>query len=153
MRHLNEEAPTMTIPQWVLLGFAGWTLMVLGGPIGLYRWAKIFAGQSRVNEWRADGMQGSDWYRRAMRAHANCVENLPVYGGIVLCATAAQATGPLLDVLALTVLAARIFQSTTHIAFEQTDRVAAFRFAFFFVQYLCMFAMGIAVALAAASLL
>ena len=141
----------MTIPQWVLLGFCGWTLMVLGGPIGLYRWAMIFAGHSRVNEWRADGMQGSGWYQRAMRAHANCVENLPVYAGIVLCATAARATGSLLDVLALTMLAARIFQTTTHIVFEQTNVVAGVRFTFFFVQFLCMFAMGVSVAMSAAT--
>jgi uncharacterized MAPEG superfamily protein len=139
----------MTIPQWVLLGFAGWTLLVLSGPIGLYRWAKIFAGHAHVNEWRADGMQGADWYRRAMRAHANCVENLPVYAGIVVCGTAAQATAPLLDVLAVTLLAARICQTSTHVAFEQTDRVVAVRFSFFFVQMLCMFAMGILVAISA----
>ena len=140
----------MTIPQWVLLGFAGWTLLVLSGPIGLYRWGMIFAGHARVNEWRADGMQGAGWYQRAMRAHANCVENLPVYAGIVVCATAAQATAPLLDALALTLIVARLCQTTTHVVFEQTDRVVAVRFSFFFVQMLCMFAMGISVALSAA---
>jgi len=140
----------MTIPQWVLLGFAGWTLLVLSGPIGLYRWSMIFAGHARVNEWRADGMQGAGWYQRSMRAHANCVENLPVYAGIVVCATASQATDPLLDVLAPTLIAARICQTSTHVVSEQTARAVAVRFSFFFVQMLCMFAMGISVAISAA---
>ena len=143
----------MTIPQWVLLGFSGWTLIVLFATVGVYRWSRILTGRSTVSEWRADEIQGSEWYRRAMRAHVNCIENLPVYGGIVLCATAARATGPLLDVLALTLLGARLFQTSTHIALEQTDPVAALRFAFFFVQILCMFAMGISVAMSAAGLL
>ena len=80
----------------------------------------------------------------------NCVENLPVYAAIVACATAAQTTGPVLDALALILLAARICQSTTHITLEQTDRVVSVRFTFFFVQILCMFFMGASVAVSAA---
>ena len=60
----------------------------------------------------------------------NCVENLPVYAAIVLCATAARTTGPLMDELSLVMLGARVCQTTTHISFEQTDRVAAIRAAF-----------------------
>jgi hypothetical protein len=47
-------------------------------------------------------------------------------------------------------LGARICQTTTHIAFEQTDRVAAIRFSFFMGQLLCMVVMGISVAMSAA---
>ncbi len=79
----------------------------------------------------------------------NCVENLPVYAAIVLCATATHATGPLMDGLALIMLGARVCQTTTHISFEQTDRVAAIRFAFFLVQLLCMVVMGASVAMSA----
>ena len=141
----------MTIPQWVLLVFSGWTLVVLFGTVGVYRWSRIFTGRAGVSEWHADEIQGSEWYRRAMRAHLNCVENLPVYAAIVLCATAAETTGPVLDALAVTLLAARIFQTTTHIVFEQTDRVASVRFGFFFAQVLCMFIMAASVALSAAA--
>jgi uncharacterized membrane protein YecN with MAPEG domain len=140
----------MTIPQWVLLGFAGWTLTVLSGTVGVYRLSNIVFRGSGFGEWRADDTQGSGWYRRAMRAHMNCVENLPVYAAIVLCATTAQATSLLMDVLALIVLGARVCQTTTHVSFEQTDRVAAIRFAFFLVQLLCMFVMGAFVAMSAA---
>lgn len=122
----------MTIPQWVFLGFAGWTLAVLFGTIGVYRWSNIFSGRARVSQWQADAPQGGDWYRRAMRAHANCVENLPVYGAIVLCATVVDAKSGLLDAFALAFIAARICQTTVHVAFAQSDSVASARFAFFF---------------------
>jgi uncharacterized MAPEG superfamily protein len=140
----------MTIPQWVLLGFAGWTLAVLCATIGIYRWSLILTGCARISDWRADQAQGSDWYRRGMRAHLNCVENLPVYGAIVLCASAAGATSGLLDALALLVIAARICQTLVHVGFAQTDLVAGLRFFFFFVQIAAMIAMGVAVAIAAA---
>jgi uncharacterized MAPEG superfamily protein len=77
---------------------------------------------------------GSEWYRRAMRAHMNCVENLPVYGAIVVCATAAGARSKLLDILALIFIAARICQTVVHIVFASTDLAPSVRFAFFFVQ-------------------
>ena len=139
----------MTIPQWVLLGFAAWTLLVLFTTIGPYRWARILTGRARIGEWRADEPQGSEWYRRAMRAHANCVENLPVYGAIVVCATAAGAESDALDLLALVFMAGRICQTVTHLALPASDSAAALRFAFFFLQVICMVAMGIEVALLA----
>ena len=79
----------------------------------------------------------------------NCVENLPVYASIVLCATAARATGPLLDLLAVTFLAARILQTLTHVSVIQTDRVTSVRFGFYVIQLICMFIMGSAVAVSA----
>lgn len=62
----------MTIPLWVLLGFAGWTLLILFATVGVYRWSRILAGRTPIAAWRADEQQGSDWYRRAVRAH--CLE-------------------------------------------------------------------------------
>lgn len=139
----------MTIPLWVLLGFAGWTLIVLFGTIGAYRWSRILTGRSRISEWQADQHQGSEWYRRAMRAHMNCVENLPVYGAIVVCATAVGAKSYPLDILALIFIVARVCQTVVHIAFASTDTAAFVRFAFFFLQALCMIVMGISVAISA----
>jgi uncharacterized MAPEG superfamily protein len=121
----------MTIPQWALLGFAIWTLLVLFGTIGVYRWSRILTGQVRISEWQADLPQGSDWYQRAMRAHMNCVENLPVFAAIVLCATATGADSRLLDLLAGAILVARICQTTVHLAFSPSDVAASVRFAVF----------------------
>jgi uncharacterized MAPEG superfamily protein len=74
----------MTIPVWVLLGFAAWTLLTLFTTIGVYRWTRILTGRASIAEWRADEVQGSEWHRRALRAHMNCVENLPVYTATVV---------------------------------------------------------------------
>ena len=139
----------MTVPQWALLGFSVWTLLVLFGTVGVYRWARILTGRARISQWQADQPQGSDWYQRAMRAHMNCVENLPVFAGIVLCATAAGADSRLLDVLAGAILIARVCQTTVHLACAPSDGAASGRFAFFFVQALGMLAMAAAVAAAA----
>jgi uncharacterized MAPEG superfamily protein len=137
----------MTIPMWVLLAFAVWTLCVLFGSIGVYRWSRIFTGRSTIHEWRADVAQGAPWYQRAMRAHMNCVENLPVYGAVVLAAFVAGVSAPAIDVLALVFLAARVLQSIVHIGLRQTERVAALRFVLFFAQIACVIAMGALVVL------
>ena len=138
----------MTVPQWALLGFSVWTLLVLFGTVGVYRWARILTGRVRISQWQADQPQGSDWYQRAMRAHMNCVENLPVFAAIVLCATAAGADSRLLDVLAGAILIARVCQTTVHLACVPSDGAASVRFAFFFVQALGMLAMAAVVAAA-----
>ncbi len=136
----------MTIPQWAVLGFAVWTLLVLFGTVGVYRWSRILTGRVRISEWQADLPQGSDWYQRAMRAHMNCVENLPVFAAIVLCATATGADSRVLDLLAGAILVARVCQTTVHVAFAPSDLAASVRFAFFFVQAICMLSMAVAVA-------
>jgi uncharacterized MAPEG superfamily protein len=76
-----------------------------------------------------------------MRAHANCVENLPVYGAIVVVITAAGVDRPSLDVLALILIGARILQSLVHVLFEQTNTVVTFRSIFYNIQFACMAAM------------
>jgi len=140
----------MTIPLWVLLGFAAWTLLTLFTTVGVYRWTRILTGRVAIAEWRADEPQGSEWYRRAVRAHMNCVENLPVYTALVVVLLAIHADTPVLDALAIIILVARIFQTVIHISLEQTNTVAALRFAFFFIQVLCMIAMGVIAAFLAA---
>ena len=139
----------MTIPQAALLGFATWTLAVVIFAIGGYRWSRILTGRASLSEFRADEQHGSAWYRRAMRAHANCVENLPVYAAIVVAIVASGVRSPVLDTLAVVLLAARMGQTITHVAVEQTDAVVGVRFAFFFAQIVCMIGMGTLVALAA----
>ncbi len=139
----------MTIPGWVLLGFAAWTLVVLMASVGVYRLSRVLTGRASLREWRADAAQGSEWYQRAMRAHMNCVENLPVYGAVVLAAAATGVSSPGLDRLALAFLAARMGQSVVHIALPQSEPIAALRFALFSVQIVCMAAMGILVAVRA----
>ena len=137
----------MPIPVWVLLGFAAWTLLFLFATVGVYRWSRILTGRTAIATWRAGEQQGSEWYRRAMRAHINCLENLPIYTAIVVALLAVRVTSPILDGLAITILVARICQSSIHLLLEQTNMVAGIRFAFYFLQAISMIAVGILVAI------
>ena len=124
----------MTVPVWMLLGFAAWTVLLLAFTVGIYRWSRILTARAHIAEFPADARGGADWYQRATRAHANCIENLPVFGAIVYALSVSGVSGPLVDALCIGVLAARVVQSTVHTAFVQTDRVVAVRFSFFSVQ-------------------
>jgi len=79
----------MTFPVWMLLAFAVWTMGVLLFTIGIYRWSRILTGRAQIKEFRGDSGDAEGWYLRAMRAHANCVENLPIFGAVVLHSTLA----------------------------------------------------------------
>jgi uncharacterized MAPEG superfamily protein len=136
----------MTIPVLMLFAFAGWTVLTLLGSIGVYRWSLILTGRANLNEFPGDKPHGAGWYRRAMRAHANCVENLPVYAALVIVINVSSVAGSVLDSLAIGVLAARIPQTVVHIAFPETNLTVGVRFAFFFVQLLCFLGMGIVIA-------
>ena len=124
----------MTLPVWMLLGFAAWTVLLLTATVGVYRWSRILTGRVEVRNFRADQVEGEDWYKRAMRAHANCVENLPVFGAIVFALHVGNVAGTLVDILAIAILIARVMQSLVHVCFTQTNTMASIRFGFFFVQ-------------------
>jgi len=100
-------------------------LLILFATVGVYRWSRILTGRTAIAAWRADEMQGTEWYRRAIRAHMNCVENLPIYTAIVVALLAARVTSPVLDGLAIVILLARICQSLIHLLMEQTNTVAS----------------------------
>ena len=144
----------MNVPAAVLLGFAAWTLLTLMVSIGIYRWSRILTGRASMVEWRTDLPPGSDayqraiqaqssgWYQRATRAHMNCVENLPVYAAIVVALMAMGLQSAIIDRLAIIMLAARVVQTLVHIILPPTNAATSLRFAFYFVQALCMIAMG-----------
>ena len=132
----------MSIPVLALLAFAVWTLLVLFGSVGVYRWSRILSGRARLTDFPADAPEGADWYKRAMRAHANCVENLPVFTALVVVILATGSKSPLLDALAVVVVAARVCQSLVHVGLPQSQAVIAVRFSFFLVQALSMLSMA-----------
>jgi uncharacterized MAPEG superfamily protein len=141
----------VTIPVWVLLAFAAWTLLVLAGTVGVYRWSRVLGRESQISDFAEYRIEGEDWYKRALRAHANCVENLPVYGAIVVAIVAVGVDRSALDVLALVLIGARIVHTSIHVFFRQTNLVVAFRFSFFITQWIVMIAMAAVVAHAAAT--
>src|ERR1044071_8897484 len=118
----------------MLLGFAIWTVVLLMATIGVYRWGMILTGGASISGFRADRGEGPDWYARAMRAHANCIENLPVFSGVVVALHVSGTRGALVDMLAVAVLVARVLQSSIHVAFEQTNSIVSIRFTLFSAQ-------------------
>lgn len=127
-----------------LLGFAAWTALL---PIVLitYRSTKLLTGRASTDDFRADVPHGGERYRRLMRAHANCVENLPLFAAVVLVAASARLDPPHFALLAQTYLGARVVQSIIHIA-SGSALAVYLRFTAFFVQLVCLGAMGLAAA-------
>ena len=138
----------MTFPLWMLLGYAMWTAAVLVFAIGTYRFSRIFTGRAGMASFPADGREGAGWYQRAMRAHANCIENLPLFTVVVFALYATGTSSAAADAMAAVALAARVCQSLVHISTVQSDRVVTVRFTFFFTQLLCF--VGIAAVVASA---
>ena len=143
----------MTIPLWMLLGFATWTLLLLMATVGVYRWVRILFSKVPIGSFRSDQLEGEDWYRRGTRAHANCVENLPVFGAIVLVMSAMGVDSPAVSSLSIIVLVARVCQSLVHVCHVQTDTFVAVRFTFFCVQLVCFLALIVIAACYGAGLL
>jgi len=135
----------MSIPQWTLLGFAGWTLLLLMATVGVYRWGNILFAKAAIASFRHDAPEGG-WYQRGTRAHANCIENLPVFGAIVYLITIVDLHGPLVDALCIATLAARVIQSCVHIVHEQTNAFVAVRFSFYSVQLVSFLVLVVMVA-------
>ena len=140
----------MSVSLWMVLGFAVWTLLVLMGGVGLRRWSEILSGRAALTSFPADTAHGSAAYRRAVRAHANCVENLPVFTALILVAEIAQVTPPYLGTLAVVVLCARVCQSLVHMLLPETNGSVGLRFSFFLVQVVAMLSIAVLLALNAA---
>lgn len=140
----------MSIPVWAVLSFAAWTIAILMLGVGVYRWSLILAGKADLKSFPGDEPHGSPLYRRAVRAHANCVENLPVFAAIVLAAQAAGVHSATLDVLSAGVVAARVAQTSAHLA-SGSNAAIAVRFTFLSVQLAAFVWMGALVVLHASA--
>ena len=119
MRHTMRRPHDGTV--WMLVRFAAWTVLLLLAMVSVYRWSRILTGRMPIRSFRADQIEGADWYIGAMRAHANCVENLPVFGEIVLGLYVGNVASAFVNALAVAVLVARIMQSLVHICFVATQ--------------------------------
>ncbi len=118
-----------------LLLFAAWTLLLMFSYV-TYRTLQVARGSSAASWTRGSGYEVPALIRRMENAHANCVENLPVYGAIVLAAYVLGKPG-VVDSTALWFFVARIGQSVVHIAGVNHVLVLV-RAVFFTVQVLIM---------------
>lgn len=132
----------MTTPLLCLLLFALWTVSHVVFGIGAIRVYKVLTGQAKPNAFPADRDHGgTEFYRRLNRVHLNCVENLPVFGAVVLVGAVAGVASPALDALAVVYLVARVAQSITHLASTRSLAVNI-RFTFFTTQLVALFSMA-----------
>lgn len=131
----------MTTPLYCLLAFAVWTISIVLIGIGVHRVGSVLLGRAKPNSFPADTPHGPDRYRRTMRAHANCVENLPVFAAIVLTGEVAGIHSSTIDTLAIVYVVARMGQTVAHIA-SGRNRVINIRFGFFLTQLVCAIAMA-----------
>ena len=121
----------MSISLLALLGFVSWALFLLV-LMEIIRSKLVLAGAVPANGFNPANSNLSPFMQRLARAHANCLEGLPIFGGLLLIAVVAgksQVTDPLAYVL----LAARIVQSVIHLASTSPAAVTA-RFSAFAVQ-------------------
>src|SRR5689334_16559074 len=103
----------MGMSLWSLLGFAAWTLLLVLSLV-VYRTAMVMAGKRRANTWgRNQPSRDPELLQRLAHAHANCVENLPLFAAVILVAGLTNRL-ELTDPLAGWYLALRIAQSTVH---------------------------------------
>lgn len=126
---------------WMLLAFATWTLLLMVIGVGAYRWAMIFRGAAELTSFPGDVPHGSVAYRRVVRAHANCLENLPVFAVIVLVGAVTGLHPAGTDTLAAMTMGARIVQSSVHMLFPERNATVAVRFSFFLAQAVAMLVM------------
>jgi len=114
-----------------LLGFICWALLLLV-LMEVIRSKLVLTGKVAANGFNPENSNLSPFMQRLARAHANCLEGLPIFGGLMVVALLAGKSN-LTDPLAYALLGARIVQSTIHLASTSPAAVSA-RFAAFAVQ-------------------
>jgi len=97
-----------------LIAFALWTLALIV-VVFAYRGLRFLKG-APINHWPRGNKPADDaaFIKRVEDAHANCLENLPVFAVIVLAAAAMDKTATI-AALAPWVLYARVGQSLVHL--------------------------------------
>jgi uncharacterized MAPEG superfamily protein len=121
----------MNATTFALTGFIAWTLLLLVLMEAL-RSQLVLTRRVRANGFQPDNANLSPFMQRLARAHANCLEGLPVFGGLMLVALITERSA-LTDPLAPWLLAARVVQSVIHLVSLSATAVTL-RFTAFSVQ-------------------
>jgi uncharacterized MAPEG superfamily protein len=122
----------MTSPSSIALtGFITWALLLLV-LMEVIRAQLVLRGKVPANGFTPDNAALSPFMQRLARAHANCVESLPIFGGLLLVAIATDRSS-ITDPLAYLFLGSRVFQSLVHLA-SLSPTAVTIRFTAFTVQ-------------------
>jgi uncharacterized MAPEG superfamily protein len=119
--------PTLT----ALAGFVAWSLFLLVLMEAIRAWL-VLTRVVPANGFDPTNSGLSPFMQRLARAHANCIEGLPIFGGLLVIAEVAGKSA-LTDPLAHVFLAARIVQSLIHLASVSAPAITL-RFTAFAVQ-------------------
>jgi len=119
--------PTLT----ALAGFVAWSLFLLV-LMETVRSKLVLTKAVAANGFTPDNSNLSPFMQRLARAHANCVEGLPIFGGLMLIAEVSGRSS-ITDSLAYTFLCARILQSLIHLS-SLSALAVTLRFSAFAVQ-------------------
>ena len=114
-----------------LTGFIAWALLLLVLMEAIRSWL-VLSGKVAANGFTPDNANLSPFMQRLARAHANCVEGLPIFGGLLLLAIITE-RAEITDSLAYLFLGARVFQSLVHLA-SLSPAAVTIRFSAFAVQ-------------------
>lgn len=120
-----------TMSGFVLTALIAWALLLLLWMEALRTWL-VLRGQVPANGFTPGNEGLSPFMQRLARAHANCIEGLPIFGGLLLVAIVTDRP-QVTDSLAPALLAARVMQSVIHLASTSAPAVSV-RFAAFAVQ-------------------
>ena len=121
----------MTPSLIALTGFITWALLLLV-LMEVIRAQLVLRGKVHANSFTPDNAALSPFMQRLARAHANCVESLPIFGGLLLVAIATDRTS-ITDPLAYLFFGGRVLQSLVHLASISATAVTI-RFTAFVVQ-------------------
>jgi len=114
-----------------LTAFIAWTLLLLT-LMEVIRSQLVLRGKVPANGFTPDNANLSPFMQRLARAHANCLENLPIFGGLLLIAIVTGGTS-ITDPLAYLFLGARVFQSLVHLI-SVSSLAVTIRFTAFALQ-------------------
>jgi len=112
-------------------GFVAWALLLLV-LMEAIRTKLVLTKKLPANGFTPDNANLSPFMQRLARAHANCVEGLPIFGGLMLIAVV-MGRSAVTDPLAMWFLAARVLQSLVHLG-SVSARAVTVRFSLFAVQ-------------------
>lgn len=121
----------MSITAWALTGFVAWALALLV-VMEVIRARLVLTKAVPANGFDPSNSTLSPFMQRLARAHANCVEGLPIFGGLMLVAMVTDRTA-ITDPLACVLLGARVIQSLIHLS-STSALAVTLRFTAFTIQ-------------------
>ena len=123
-----------------LILFAVWSVFLVL-LIGAWRVGEVIGGKAAPNAFPAGIKHGSEMYWRLNRAHLNALENLPIFGALVLSGVALNVDSPSFATAAAVVFLARVVQSLIHISSGSVLAINL-RFAAYAVQLVSFLVMA-----------